>query len=82
MSASLIESSTFNKPSGGGGISASTPTAPWQKAQGDPEWAGEMVLSDHREALTSAPKKRSITPRPHQRKSDPYQPLSPPMLSM
>jgi uncharacterized protein YbjT (DUF2867 family) len=34
---------------------ASTPTAPWQKAQGDPEWAGEMILSDHREALTSAP---------------------------
>jgi hypothetical protein len=34
---------------------ASTPTAPWQKAQGDPSWAGEMVLRDHREALTSAP---------------------------
>ena len=33
---------------------ASTPTAPWQKAQGDPDWAGEMVLSDHREALTNA----------------------------
>jgi len=33
---------------------ASTPTAPWQKAQGDPEWAGEMVLRDHREALTTA----------------------------
>ena len=34
---------------------ASTPTAPWQKAQGDPEWAGEMILSDRREALASAP---------------------------
>jgi hypothetical protein len=34
---------------------AAMPTAPWQKAQGDPEWAGEMILSDHREALTSAP---------------------------
>lgn len=31
---------------------ATTPTAPWQKAQGDPEWAGEAVLSDRREALT------------------------------
>ena len=34
---------------------AAMPTAPWQKAQGDPDWAGEMVLSDHRERLTSAP---------------------------
>jgi hypothetical protein len=34
---------------------ATSPTAPWQKAQGDPEWAGEMVLSDRRETLTSAP---------------------------
>ena len=31
---------------------ATGPTAPWQKAQGDPEWAGESVLSDRREALT------------------------------
>lgn len=31
---------------------ATTPTAPWQKAQGDPEWAGEAVLRDRREALT------------------------------
>ena len=31
---------------------ATAPTAPWQKAQGDPEWAGESVLSDRREALT------------------------------
>ena len=30
---------------------ATTPTAPWQKAQGDPEWAGETVLRDRREAL-------------------------------
>ena len=31
---------------------ATSPTAPWQKAQGDPEWAGEMVLRDHREVVT------------------------------
>lgn len=31
---------------------ATTPTAPWQKAQGDPSWAGEMVLRDRREATT------------------------------
>ena len=31
---------------------AASPTAPWQKAQGDPEWAGEMVLRDRREAVT------------------------------
>ncbi len=31
---------------------ASAPTAPWQKAQGDPAWAGESVLSDRREAVT------------------------------
>lgn len=31
---------------------ATSPTAPWQKAQGDPEWAGETVLRDRREALT------------------------------
>jgi len=31
---------------------ATMPTAPWQKAQGDPEWAGEAVLRDRREALT------------------------------
>ena len=31
---------------------ATIPTAPWQKAQGDPEWAGEMVLRDRREATT------------------------------
>ena len=31
---------------------ATSPTAPWQKAQGDPEWAGETVLRDRREAIT------------------------------
>ncbi len=31
---------------------ATTPTAPWQKAQGDPEWAGEAVLRDLREVTT------------------------------
>jgi uncharacterized protein YbjT (DUF2867 family) len=31
---------------------ATMPTAPWQKAQGDPDWAGEAVLRDRREALT------------------------------
>jgi len=31
---------------------ATSPTAPWQKAQGDPEWAGEAVLRDRREVLT------------------------------
>ena len=33
---------------------ASHPTAPWQKAQGDPDWAGEMVLRDRRESITDA----------------------------
>jgi len=32
---------------------ASIPTAPWQKAQGDPEWAGETILRDRREVLTT-----------------------------
>lgn len=31
---------------------ATSPTAPWQKAQGDPAWSGEMVLSDKRETTT------------------------------
>jgi hypothetical protein len=31
---------------------ATLPTAPWQKAQGDPDWAGETILRDHREATT------------------------------
>jgi uncharacterized protein YbjT (DUF2867 family) len=34
---------------------ATSPTAPWQKAQSDPDWAGEMILKDHREVLTDAP---------------------------
>jgi uncharacterized protein YbjT (DUF2867 family) len=34
---------------------ASYPTAPWQKAQGDPDWAGEMTLKDSREATTDIP---------------------------
>jgi uncharacterized protein YbjT (DUF2867 family) len=33
---------------------AAYPTAPWQKAQSDPEWAGEMVLRDRREQPTDA----------------------------
>jgi uncharacterized protein YbjT (DUF2867 family) len=31
---------------------AAYPTAPWQKAQGDPEWAGELILKDHRAITT------------------------------
>ena len=31
---------------------AAFPTAPWQKAQGDPDWAGELTLKDHREITT------------------------------
>ncbi len=34
---------------------ASFPTAPWQKAQSDPEWAGELTLKDHREITTDVP---------------------------
>jgi uncharacterized protein YbjT (DUF2867 family) len=34
---------------------AAMPTAPWQKAQGDPDWAGEMVLRDRRETITDVP---------------------------
>ena len=33
---------------------AAHPTAPWQKAQSDPDWAGEMVLRDRREKTTDA----------------------------
>jgi hypothetical protein len=36
---------------------AAYPTAPWQKAQGDPEWAGELMLKDHREITTDVPLK-------------------------
>ena len=32
---------------------AAHPTAPWQKAQSDPEWAGELTLKDHREITTN-----------------------------
>ncbi len=28
---------------------AAFPVAPWQKAQSDPDWAGELTLKDHRE---------------------------------
>ncbi|MSZ00188.1 MAG: DUF2867 domain-containing protein, partial [Actinobacteria bacterium] len=34
---------------------AAIPTAPWQKAQSDPAWAGEMILRDLREVITDAP---------------------------
>ena len=34
---------------------ASVATAPWQKAQSDPSWAGETVLKDHREKITDVP---------------------------
>jgi uncharacterized protein YbjT (DUF2867 family) len=34
---------------------AAFPTAPWQKAQGDPDWAGELMLKDHREISTDVP---------------------------
>ena len=33
---------------------ASMPTAPWQKAQSDPSWAGETILKDFRETITDA----------------------------
>jgi uncharacterized protein YbjT (DUF2867 family) len=36
---------------------AAYPTAPWQKAQGDPDWAGELMLKDHREITTDVPLK-------------------------
>jgi len=34
---------------------AAHPTAPWQKAQSDPAWAGELTLVDHRELTTDVP---------------------------
>ena len=34
---------------------AAFPTAPWQKAQGDPDWAGEMMLRDLRVSTTDVP---------------------------
>ena len=32
---------------------ATFPTAPWQKAQSDPDWAGEMILRDSRHITTT-----------------------------
>jgi uncharacterized protein YbjT (DUF2867 family) len=34
---------------------ATGPTAPWQKAQSDPTWAGETVYFDKRQIITDAP---------------------------
>ena len=34
---------------------ASFPMAPWQKAQSDPDWAGELMLKDHREIESDVP---------------------------
>ena len=34
---------------------AAAPTGPWQKAQGDPDWAGEVTHRDKREILTDVP---------------------------
>ncbi|CAB4906908.1 unannotated protein [freshwater metagenome] len=34
---------------------AGIPTAPWQKAQSDPDWAGEVILKDHREIVSQLP---------------------------
>jgi hypothetical protein len=34
---------------------AAYPIAPWQKAQSDPDWAGELTLKDHREITTDVP---------------------------
>ncbi len=36
---------------------ATGPTAPWQKAQSDPTWAGETMYFDEREVITDAPLK-------------------------
>lgn len=36
---------------------ATGPTAPWQKAQSDPKWAGETLYFDKREIITDAPLK-------------------------
>ena len=37
---------------------ASFPMAPWQKAQSDPDWAGELMLKDHREIESDVPIKK------------------------
>ncbi len=34
---------------------ATAPTAPWQKAQGDPSWSGETIYRDFREAIVEIP---------------------------
>lgn len=34
---------------------ATSPTAPWQRAQGDPSWAGATEFKDIREQITKAP---------------------------
>ena len=34
---------------------AAFPMPPWQKAQSDPDWAGELTLKDHREFITDVP---------------------------
>ncbi len=36
---------------------ATQPTAPWQKAQSDPAWAGETIYRDHREKIVETSKK-------------------------
>jgi hypothetical protein len=36
---------------------ATQPTAPWQKAQSDPEWAGETIYRDHREKIVETSNK-------------------------
>jgi uncharacterized protein YbjT (DUF2867 family) len=35
---------------------ATQPTAPWQKAQSDPTWAGETIYRDHREKIVETSK--------------------------
>jgi uncharacterized protein YbjT (DUF2867 family) len=37
---------------------AAFPTAPWQKAQSDPDWAGELTLKDHREIITDVSREK------------------------
>ena len=37
---------------------ATTPTAPWQKAQGDPAWAGATEFKDVRVQITDAPNEK------------------------
>ncbi|MEI6649474.1 MAG: SDR family oxidoreductase [Actinomycetes bacterium] len=34
---------------------ATAPTAPWQKAQGDPAWSGETIYRDYRDAIVEIP---------------------------